>query len=261
MPIIHIVARAHSGLNPLRDPDTARWLFGRLRETWPNALAACVMPDHPHLLAEDDPDEARFKLGRILSGCARRRGRRKPTWQPVPTPKVVPDHKHLERTARYLHLNPCRKELASDPLAWPWSTHRGVVGAEHDPWVDADRLAEALGRSPLGFARWFHGYVSADSSVDPRGSFFPVAAEPREVVAVPLETIVRAATVATVWSSAAERRATICALARHQGWRDASAVSVAAGVTRQHVRLLWRNPPPRALAAALLCLGDERLLR
>lgn len=34
----------------------------------------------------------------------------------------------------------------------PWSTHRDVVGAITDPWIDATRLAHALGRPPRRFA-------------------------------------------------------------------------------------------------------------
>jgi hypothetical protein len=49
------------------------------------------------------------------------------------------------RQVRYVHLNPCRDRFANDPLVPVWSTHRGAIGGEVDPWVSAERLSRALG--------------------------------------------------------------------------------------------------------------------
>jgi hypothetical protein len=54
----------------------------------------------------------------------------------------VPEGLMARRTVRYIHLNPCRGELVSRPLAWPWSTHRDRLGLAVRPAVS--RAAEVL---------------------------------------------------------------------------------------------------------------------
>lgn len=72
------------------------------------------------------------------------------------------DGQKLHRTRRYVHLNPCRARLVTDPLAWPWSTHRDAVGLSLDPAVE--RQAQP---------RRFHAYVSSDPHVAVEGTELP----------------------------------------------------------------------------------------
>src|SRR5512143_2269317 len=175
--IHHFVAHTLIRQRPLQRREAARWLWRHLRHSFPRVAAVCLMPDHVHLIAyTTDPRLDRLRFAKVL-GALSRIARSKPTWLTA-TPSKVGDAKHLARQIRYVHLNPSRAGLADDPLEWPWSTHRGVVGAEVSPWARADDLARALERPRAGFETWFHAYVSADPSVSPNGSAFPVAAPP-----------------------------------------------------------------------------------
>jgi hypothetical protein len=180
----------------------------------------------------------------------------------VPEPTLIADAKHLLRTIRYVHLNACREQLVGDPLLWPWSTHRGVVGAEQDPWLDARRLAGfvASNYAESAFVAWFHRYVSSDPSCAPGGTPLPVAAPKREWPAVALADVVSAAIAATPWSNrrGAWRRLAI-ALAAHQGIRDRAALSHAIGIDARTVRHWASRPSNELLAPGALCLGDARL--
>lgn len=258
---MHLTARALPGYKPLLDPQTAWWLMWRLRLAFPMALAACLMPDHLHLiLAAANASALRACLARVLSRMAVRAGLRH-LFERVPEPLLIANGAHLERQIRYVHLNPCRAKLVSDPLAWPWSTHRGLVGAEADPWVDAEALAQALGRKALELPQWLHRYVSADPSVSTTGSPCPAPCPPRDVATVPLDAVRRAALAATPWSSPSQRRAAIVALATEQGWRDQVAVARAADLAPRSVRRLMSTPADAAaVRAAKLCLADRRLL-
>lgn len=258
---MHLTARALPGYKPMLDPITAWWLMWRLRLAFPTVLAACVMPDHLHLIAAlAYASDARARLARVLSRMAVRAGLRH-LFERVPEPQVVPNGAHLERQLRYVHLNPCRAKLVSDPLAWPWSTHRGLVGAEANPWVSAESLAQALGRKADDVATWLHRYVSADPSVSPTGSPCPAPCPPRAVPTVPLDVVRRAALSATPWSSPSERRAAIVTLASEQGWRDQVAVARAAGLTPRSVRRLMSAPGDAVSARpSQICLADRRLL-
>jgi hypothetical protein len=217
------------------------------------------MPNHGHLLDPSSADEVRLAVGALASGYARRLGMPR-VFEPLPDPAPIPDALHLARQIRYVHLNPCRARLVADPLAWPYSTHRGIVGAEVNPWVGAARLAEQLGERARGYAEAFHAYVSSDPSASVAGTPFPRAAARRGIPAVPLESVIRAAFSAAPFATRAHRRHLIAALARAQGWTDLALLSKALGVHPDTARRLRLLPEPPGLDAALLCLGDARLL-
>ena len=261
MPIIHVVARALRGHKPLLEPRAAWWLMWRLRIAFPEALSACVLPDHFHLITcTPDPPRARGRLSKILAVLTVRAGMRH-LFEPVPEPRVVPPGGHLERSVRYVHLNPCRAGLVSDPLSWPWSTHRGLIGAELDPWVTTEALAGALGRPARGLAEWLHAYVSGDSTVAVEGTEFPTPALPTDVPGALLGTVRVAALSATPWSPGWRRRKLVVELARHQGWSDADLIARTAGFCARSARRCRTAARDRvAERAAALCLGDPRLL-
>lgn len=159
----HLVARAQPGTLLFRTHREARRLFDALLAAFPDAEALCLLPDHVHALP-NTPDAGR--LGRVMSGFARwrnaDRGHTGPVWTPAPPPELLPDEKHERRTVRYVHLNPCRAHLVTDPLAWPWSTHRDAVG------LAVPRLREPE-RDPFRF----HRYVSGDPSSAVEGTPLP----------------------------------------------------------------------------------------
>lgn len=253
---IHLVARALRGFKPMADPESAWWLMWRLRLDFPFALAACLMPDHLHLITFTlDPIRVRTRMTRVLAQLTVRLGLRH-LFEPVPTPEVIGNGRHLERLLRYVWLNPCRAKLVGDPLAWPWSTYRGVLGAEVDPWVSAEAVATAIGRPRRDFASALHAYVTGDPSVDVTGSPLPALADGRAIPAVPLEAVRAAALAATPWSTPWLRRRQVVQLGAHQGWRDVEVLATASGLCPRSVRrALGREPDP----AARLCLSDARL--
>ncbi len=247
--MLHLTARTVHG-RPLHDPQVARKLWGALSKAFPEAMACCLMGNHLHLAVEGESGRAQRALRAIL-------GRTKGDWEPVPAAKVVPDKRDkVLRELRYIHLNPCRAGLAKDPLAWPWSTHRDVLGAITEPWVSARRLDHLIE------AEAFHRYVSADPSVAIDGT--PV---PRISVARyqhPLAEIALAALSSTRSESADLRRRRLARrvflqLAREQGWTSSEQLSALCEVTPRAVQKAWAAAP--IYGAARLCLHDERLRR
>src|SRR5687768_15753019 len=108
------------------------------------------MPDHLHLLHEAD---VRDRLIHALVGYVQwvnhRRGDHGALLEPVPAAGAALEGDKRNRSVRYVHLNPCRARLVSDPLAWPLSTHRDAVGLSAFPVIGRQR-------DPYGF----HRYVS-----------------------------------------------------------------------------------------------------
>lgn len=234
-------------------------MWVRLRSVFPSALAACLMPNHLHVIVEArSPAEMRRALAYAIRALARVTGTRG-VWEPVPPPSPIPDRKHLLRQVRYVHLNPCRDGLTADPLSWPWSTHRGVLGAEMDPWVDARRLAQALGKPRRGFGEWLHAYVSADPSVAVAGTPPPRVHAVDGFAAASLVAMWRAVVAAGPLADRQTLRAGFIALCRTHGFDNAAWLARALGITRQHAGRLARRRNDALLRASLLCLGDGRL--
>jgi hypothetical protein len=270
--IVHLASRMLPGLDSLKEPARARWLWDRLRAGFPGALAAALMPGHLHLVvAVEVVGRPRRRLARTLGWWSRRypiaKGFRQ--WEPPGAPRVIADRKHLRRTFRYVALNPCRDGLTGDPLSWIWSTHRDVCGALADPWVSTERVAAALGEGSRGFARRWHAYVSGDPSVRVEGTPFPVAEPTRSVPVRSVEDIAEAACAATravgyeaLWRPGATRDLFV-ALCLAQGWRDTTILCRVLRVHRRTTQRLVRaagSVPGEHLRAGLLCLGDPRLL-
>lgn len=264
LPVFHVSARLDRRDVDLSEFEVSSWLWPRLREAFPLALAACLMPDHPHVVSPlDDPEEAQKRLNRLLGQLARRIDVRQLGRASVP--QRIEDRPKLLRDVRYVALNPPRARLVDDPLSWLFSTHRDVVGATCDPWVDADRLASALGRPRRGFVEWYHKYVSSDPSVAVDGTRLPTSIAPTDVATRPLATIARAVAAALRVRPSAIRRASAArrhfiALAVEQGWRNVAQLASACDCTERAIRHLIAHRDPTAIDPARLCLNDARLL-
>ena len=266
--LVHVIARACRLPRPLTDPEVAPWLWRRLRQTFPDAQAAVLMPGHSHVATPGhDVRDAKDRMAHLLSGLRRSHNPGADiTWERVERPEVVVGARKAARLDRYIVLNPSRAGLVADPLEWAWSTHRDVVGAVADPWVDAARLARSLGRPQQDFAAWWHGYVSGDPSVAVAGTPSPIPSAPTTVPSVPLARVLLAAAAATRGLacdvvSPSPTRQLFLQLAWMAGWRDLRLLARVCNLTAKGVyRSLRRGRGSEGLEAAALCLGDPRLI-
>lgn len=260
----HITLDAQRGMPCLFDAPLGDVLWRHLERSFPDATSAVLMGDHTHLTdAFDDEAAARRAVGGLVSGLRRSRGPwSELRWQPPDLQRITTPKIHA-RAVRYDHLNPCRAGLVDDPLAWPYSTHRDVVGAVASPWVDADRLASALGHRADGFGEWFHRYVSRDLSTNQHGSRSPIVTA-TSLDALPIARLIAAVLAATRSRVEALRRRTparelFLALARRHGWADGTLLRWICGVSKSTIhRHRYADDPP-GLRAAELCLSDPRL--
>ncbi len=158
---------------PWNDREICVQTWAVLRREFPKVFAAVLMPDHLHVAPPfGDPGEVRAKFARVQGELTRLVGGK--IWKTTSPPEPVQNLKHLTRLIRYLHLNPCRDSLCSDPIEWEWSTHRDYLGAVVDPWVQSDRILSSLGFVGPNRFRTFHAYVSGDPSVSIRGTPAPI---------------------------------------------------------------------------------------
>lgn len=266
--MVHLVARAYRCGSPLIHHEIASWLWARLARSFPQAAGAVLMPDHIHLVTPaEEIERARVTFARIVGNLSRTRRAPGPLrWEHVETPPPITDALKLMRQLRYLALNPVRAGLARDPLAWPWSTYRDVMGGIADPWTHEARIAALLRRPRDGFRESFHRYVSSDPSCDVAGS--PAVRRPTqsEVAAAPLSWMAEAAAASSRGSPDDIRRrsptrAMFLAIASSAGSLTPLRVAQVCAITPSGVHASWSNErtPPKGLDAAMLCMGDPRL--
>lgn len=262
MRFIHLVAHVRRGGPSFWDLELGNRLWGCLRRAFPDALAVTVMPDHVHVILFVVDVGAAIKRFRLaLSGFAWGRG---PIWEPVPPPKILPNVGKLRADIRYVALNPCRRHYVSDPLEWPWSTHRDLMGCAVQPWIRPERMAPLVQRRVEGFRESWHGYVSRDRDVDPHGTPVPQPAPVSDVPVVSLDETIRAvASAHRIQPGAVRMRGTprnlFLHLARHQGWPGGGPVAAACGVSTRTTRRM-HDVTEETLRAGARCLGDLRLV-
>ncbi len=163
--------------SPLRTPlvedlEECRALWRILVERVTGIVAMTIMPNHVHVLCAD-PDPS--PIERVCNAFARWRNAYREeagvVWLPLDPPRESgPDR--LRRDARYVHLNPVRAGLVSDPLAWPFSVYRDAVDLA--PWPLRKPTQDVVG---------FHRYVSSDPTVAVAGTSLPTGLLRRPSVA------------------------------------------------------------------------------
>ncbi len=246
----HYALHARRGLWLFHDWEEARALWDRLV-----AVTAvhhlCLMPDHVHLLARS---VSRQRLAGAMSGYARWLGHRWGwqgfrLWRALGQPAVIGNPEHLQRTRRYVLLNPCRGSLVDDPLAWPFSTHRDATGLA---WPPARRLVS----EPFDF----HAHVSKDDSTAPRGTDLPVQGlvgrhpAPDEVLNA-VSAVTRTPSARFQCKGVARRQLILCL----RGLTDLSARGIARqlGMSHSSVAAVRHNDEP-VLRIVERVVGDPR---
>lgn len=263
MGLFHLVAHLAYGSRLLTEHEVASEFWWRLERAFPDALSACLMPNHCHVIAFAESSLAGQRgLVSVIRALRRTHAGAGTRWQPVPEPIAIVDTGKARRGVRYVALNPSRDRLVKDPLEWAWSTHRDVVGAVAKPWVDAERLARALDRPTKRFTEWLHRYVSSTPEVSLDGTPLPTRGNEhfgehgiaRFVAAAAAATRARPRDIRRKGPT----RATFIVLASQHGW-PSWLVAELCGMTTRGVR--HQRARPYDVRAAALCLGDERLCR
>lgn len=262
----HWTVRSNTPHQPFQSFQNACWIWPTLKDLFPDALGAVLMPNHMHLIL---PSHIEVQQIHGILGVMSKKLRIPALWQPIKEVETIPDRLHLRRIVRYIALNPCRGKLCSDPLEWIWSTYRDVMGASVNPWVDDLRLSKALGETARGFRVRFHAYVSGDPSVSINGTQFPHAALPKKMAEEGIREILLSCAAALrvspeeVKIKNSELRKYFIHLAYRQGWKHPKYLSQICHISPQAIHFhlkkkAWKEIST-GISAAALCLGDRRL--
>jgi len=72
---------------------------------------------------------------------------------------LVVGTKYLQKLIRYIHLNPVRANLVSDPSQYMWSSHQAYLGSDTFDWVAKDRGLQLFGEGELA-VREYSAFIS-----------------------------------------------------------------------------------------------------
>jgi REP element-mobilizing transposase RayT len=154
--LYHVICRGNNRERIFRDDaDRKRFLalLRRYRERWHAIIHAYVlMPNHMHLLVETPSrplSEFMRGLNTAYTMAFNRRHRRVGhVFQGRYRSHVVEKDAYLLELTRYLHLNPVRAGLVTQPERYLWSSYREFLGQAPAPSLsDPDTALAQLGRT------------------------------------------------------------------------------------------------------------------
>jgi putative transposase len=108
----------------------------------------CLMPDHVHLIAI--PQEKKSLANCLRAGHSRyskyinqRTGSKGQFWQGRYSSHLL-DEDYLIACARYIEINPVKRDYVDQPEDWQWSSARAHIMKSDDPLVHAEPLLEKV---------------------------------------------------------------------------------------------------------------------
>jgi REP element-mobilizing transposase RayT len=145
--------------------------------------AYCWMTNHLHLLLQvADAPLSRVML-RIASQYARRVQATLATTGHLFERRyhavlIDADH-YLLTLIRYIHLNPVRAGIVTDPAIYPWSSHRAYLGQDALPWLTTGYALALLGADVGSGTALYRGFMgTADDSCWGEGRLRPHSRRP-----------------------------------------------------------------------------------
>jgi putative transposase len=121
-----------------------------------SVLAACLMPNHIHLVVmpDNDSDLKKWMHWLFTAHVRRHHAKHKSTgclWQGRFKSFIVQKDQHLVTVLRYVERNPLRAGLVSRAEHWPWSSLR---------WRQVAGASERLAQSPVALPGNWIEYVN-----------------------------------------------------------------------------------------------------
>ena len=183
----HVYNRFARGEPVFADAEEARAfvdLFRRvkLRDGW-TVFAWCLMSNHYHFALRSRAvpiwQGLHHLQGRFSQRFNRGRGRTGALWQSRYQAKLVDEQTYLDRLILYIHLNPVRAGVVSEPADHVFCGHREMVKRVRNPVIDVDEALLSFGKTERAARRT---YVSAVRAACDDGSLSAFSASPRDWV-------------------------------------------------------------------------------
>lgn len=137
--------------------------------------AFCLMTNHVHLLCQVEKvplsrivQNLAFRYARWINWCQTRNGH---LFQGRYKAILIDADEYLLQLVAYIHLNPVRAQLVTDPWRYPWSSHRAYMGEEEVPWLMTRPLLNHFGSNIKSAREAFDRMVRQQSQEGHREEF------------------------------------------------------------------------------------------
>jgi REP element-mobilizing transposase RayT len=177
--VYHVILRGNHRAPIFGEPSDRDMLDALVAETLARygarAHAYCWMSNHLHVALQVAGTPLAPIVRRIAGVYARRVQRRVPTtghlFERRYRSVLVDADTHLLRLVRYIHLNPLRAGLVTDPAEYPWSGHRTYLGLASVPWLTTEFTLRLLGSNLVRARRAYARLIAAGGDPDDSAGF------------------------------------------------------------------------------------------
>lgn len=170
--VYHVIARGNEQRDVFRNDSDRETYLRRLvhyRDRFRFRLYAyCLMTNHVHLALETGPVPlSRVVLalhGSYAQAFNQRHQRVGHLFQGRYKALLVQKTSYLLALVRYIHENPVKAGIVSEPRLYRWSSDRFYRGESAPDWLDARGLLELLGADPGRAARRYREFMGSEPS-------------------------------------------------------------------------------------------------
>jgi REP element-mobilizing transposase RayT len=139
--------------------------------------AYCLMPNHVHLLIERKEHAVGRIMHRVLTSYSRyynwKYGRVGHALQGRYKAILCQSDTYLCRLVRYIHLNPVRAKMVSQPEDYPYSSHGAYLGREQIVPVDIDPVLRHFGTTLTIARQHYRQFMRGETGCDQVETFSP----------------------------------------------------------------------------------------
>ena len=141
--------------------------------------AYCWMTNHVHLAIRIAEAPLGAVMGIVASRYARAKQRTLGTtghlFERRYRARMVDADRYLLALVRYIHLNPVRAAIVSDPHDYRWSSHRAYLGAPCPGWLHIEPVLDMFGASSDAAGAAYRRFMNAVPDAGEREAITPHA--------------------------------------------------------------------------------------
>lgn len=161
----HVYCRVARGEFVFDDPFEAEEFVEAARREFDldgvRVVAWCLMGNHYHLVIQTGSAPLWRSMLRVQAAVARgfnrRRGFLGRLWQSRYRARVIDSTEYFRQVVSYVHLNPVAAGIVDDPVEYPNSGHREIVGYRPPRFVDLPSVLAGFEGGSLAVARESYG--------------------------------------------------------------------------------------------------------
>ena len=152
----HIYNRGTGKTTLFQEPTNYQFVTEKLkkysRENQVTVIAFCLMPNHYHFMVRQDGDKEAGNIPQSVfnsysKAYNKKYSRSGTLFEGRFRAKPILTSSHLQHLCRYIHGNPVKDGLVTDPIDWPYSNYASWLGQRDTYFVDESFLQEQFGNA------------------------------------------------------------------------------------------------------------------